>query len=366
MSESSDSKGKPGKAAGRFRSVAVGARGARAAPTQVNLELTQECNLRCRHCYLEFKQEGGELTTAEWKSVLDQIAGMGTMFVVFTGGEIFCRPDFFEICRRAHDLGLFYHFQTNATFIDAAMADKVMELNPTKVEISIYGASAEVHDAITRVPGSFEKTLDAIRMLRERHVRIIIKTTVMKPNLDDLPAIAALAGRLGLGYVFDPVIMPGVHGSGLPAELRLSDDEMRRFMVDQGWDREPTGEIVEAREALADEDPERRMSCSAARSRFAISATGDVHPCVLWRKSAGNVRRDSLADIWHGELFSGIREIQLNHLYICHSCSIIQTCIRCPAIAYLDSGDVLAEAAENCRINRLLREVQRNAGKKGV
>lgn len=325
-------------------------------PNQVNLELTHECNLRCRHCYLEHRQSGSELMLAEWCDVIDQVVDSGCYFIAFTGGEVLCRDDFTDIVRHAQRRGIFYHFQTNGTMVDEAMADVFRGLNPTKVEVSIYGATAATHDRITGVAGSFDKSIAAIRDLRSREIRTVIKTTVLSLNWREVPQINELAQGIGAGFQPDPVVMPGVFGSGKPVDYRMSDEEFRSYMVMQGWHREADDEVSKAIREL--DSPESRVICSAGDSRYAISPWGEVYPCVLWRRVCGNVRSERLVDIWSGPGMQKCRNMELELLHKCNTCDIISTCVRCAALAYLETGDELSGAPESCRMSRLLKEVK--------
>jgi radical SAM protein with 4Fe4S-binding SPASM domain len=331
-----------------------------ALTTQGNIELTHACNLICRHCYLEHEDHGGELTLNEWSRVIDQVVGMDCYFVAFTGGEILCREDFFDVVRYAKQKGVFYHFQTNGTLIDERVADTMRELNPTKVEISIQGATPESHDRVTGVLGSFEKSMRALELLKRRGIRIQLKTTVMNLNWREVPAIRKLAEGLGAGFQPDPVVMPGVFGSDTPSLFRMSDDDFREFMRMEGWHQEPDDEVsVKIREL---DRPERRMICSAATSRLAITPQGDVFPCVLWHADCGNVRDQELSEIWHGERMSRCRNMELDLLNECKNCDIISTCVRCAALAYMEVGDELSRAPESCRMSKILKGAKDEEG----
>ncbi|MDO8735922.1 MAG: radical SAM protein [Thermoleophilia bacterium] len=327
-------------------------------PSQVILELTHTCNLRCRHCYLEFRHEERELGKADWMRVIDETVDLGVYFAGFTGGEVFMRSDFLEIARHARDRGIFFYIQTNGTFIDEYMADTVRELNPTKVEISLYGATAATHDFITALPGSFVKTLKAIELLRARDIRVPIKTTVMTHNCHEVAAIEKLARDFGTVCVPDPMVMPGAFGSRESDALRMTEEQFRKFMIDHGWHR---GHPEEMCESVDDRDPVgRRLICSAARKNFVVSPGGEVLPCVLWRKSAGSVLEHSLASLWSGKVLSDIRKIDKKQLKKCTICSSVDSCVRCAANAYIDTGDATAPASESCRMSILLREVKKH------
>ena len=129
----------------------------RQIPLHVLLELTPACNLRCIHCYCA---PGGQrpLNGEEVEGLLEQLAAAGTLHLSLTGGEAMMRPDFFDILRSARRLHFALNVLTNGTLIGPAEADALAAVGPWEVGISIYGPTAVIHDRVTRVPGSFERT----------------------------------------------------------------------------------------------------------------------------------------------------------------------------------------------------------------
>jgi MoaA/NifB/PqqE/SkfB family radical SAM enzyme len=332
-------------------------------PLMATFELTQACNLRCCHCYLENCQAGDdELTTDQWLSCIDQAIDLGVYFAIFTGGEILSRPDFLEIAEYALNRGVFFSLMTNGTRIDVKMADAIQKLRPTKVEISLYGASAEIHDGITGVPGSFEKTVKGIELLRQRNVKVGIKTTVMSGNRDQVQWIRNIAVDLGAWASADPVVMPGVYGADEITTHRMNDDEYRDYMVSQGWDRIPGKEVEDL---VADrERPDRRVLCTATKQKFTISSQGDVIPCVVWRHSCGNVKEQDLESIWLGAEMTRLRQMKFEDLKQCISCETYEHCVRCAGLAEIETGDYLGCPSESRRMSRILKEIRGNNRKK--
>ena len=114
-------------------------------------ELTYSCNLKCRHCYVSKDLGRQEFGLDKAKEVINQLRELGCLYLVFSGGEIFCRKDFFEIASYARDQGFALRLMTNATKINQANIEKIAALLPLAVEISVYAASSQVHDLITGV-----------------------------------------------------------------------------------------------------------------------------------------------------------------------------------------------------------------------
>ncbi len=139
-------------------------------PLGVQFDVTYRCNERCVHCYLDH-DDHGEMTTAEIMDVLDQLAEAGVFFLSFSGGEVLMRMDFFRILEYARSLLFSVKVKTNAFMIREKEADRLRELGVQSVQVSIYSHRPEVHDAITKLPGSLKRSLAGIRLLRERGMK---------------------------------------------------------------------------------------------------------------------------------------------------------------------------------------------------
>ncbi|MFZ0560499.1 MAG: radical SAM protein, partial [Terriglobales bacterium] len=127
-------------------------------PIAVHMDVTYRCNERCVHCYLDH-DDHGEMTTEEIKGVLDQLAEAGVFFLTFSGGEVFMRRDFFELVEHARRLMFNVKIKTNAVMIHEEEARRIRALGVDTIQISVYSHRPEVHDAITKLPHSFERTV---------------------------------------------------------------------------------------------------------------------------------------------------------------------------------------------------------------
>lgn len=330
-------------------------------PLTATFELTQACNLRCCHCYLENCRGGkAELTTDQWRYCIDQAVDLGAYFGAFTGGEILLRNDFLDIARHAFGRGVFFGLQTNGTMIDRPMADAIQDLQPTIVEISLYGASAESHDGITEFPGSFLKTIAAIELLRKRDIKVGIKMTVMSVNRDQVQPLRKIAADLGALFSADPIIMPGIFGSQETLAYRMDDNEYRDYMISEGWGSVPGKEVEDL--VRDNNRPDRRVLCTSAKKRFSISARGDVIPCVIWRHSCGNLLQQDLESIWLGEEMSRLRHMGFEDLQQCQDCDTYESCLRCAGLAEMETGDYMGCPSESRRMSGILNEIRSQNG----
>src|SRR2546427_250611 len=161
-------------------------------PVRAMIELTYGCNLRCVHCYNPTHQAKDELSTVQITALIDQLAAVGCLELGLTGGEIFTRRDLFEIMAYAKGKGFAITLLTNATLITPERADRIQALHPRSVEISIYGATQETYEQVTRIPGSFQGFLTGVQLLRERTVPLLIKMPVMTLNQHEVEQAKAL------------------------------------------------------------------------------------------------------------------------------------------------------------------------------
>ena len=172
-------------------------------PLSVQLDLTYRCNERCVHCYLDH-DDHGEMTTAEIKHLLDEMADAGVFILTLSGGEIFLRKDFFEFLEHARRLMFCVKLKSNAVLVREREAARLRDLNIESIQVSIYSHRPEVHDAITLIPGSLKRSVDAIRYLKSQGLKVIIANVLMTQNMQDYPGVRALAKELGVECTLDP------------------------------------------------------------------------------------------------------------------------------------------------------------------
>ena len=313
-------------------------------PYGAMFELTHRCNLNCRHCYVLRDTGNTELSTEEVKNIIDQLAVMSTFFLAFTGGEIFTRDDLFEIARYAKRKGFLLTFMTNGTLITAEKIEEIKKLKPVKFEISLYGATAETHDYITQVKGSFGRTVEAIKGLTEQGIEVTIKTILMNSNIREYKEMEALAEELGVHHRMNPGLAPRRDGSLVPLQFDLSFEEMREYLPEENGDAMLS--------YLSEKKSSERFVCKAGKAGCCISPDGTVYPCILMPMAVGTLREKSFKEIWHTEPsheLKRLRNLTSADLPVCPKCDLAQYCIRCPGVVYLETGDIVDASPSACR-----------------
>ena len=171
-------------------------------PMLVFWETTRACLLACRHCRASATTQPppGELTTAEGRALIEQVAAFGRPYpiLVLTGGDCLLRPDLFGLVGHAVSLGIPVCLSPSVTpRLDQDIIDRIVHSGVRAVSVSLDGCQARTHDGIRGIPGHFAKTAAAIAALAAAGLTVQVNTTVMEGNVDDLPGVAALVARLG-------------------------------------------------------------------------------------------------------------------------------------------------------------------------
>jgi len=319
---------------------------ARNIPLSAQLDLTYRCNERCVHCYLDH-DDHGEMTTAEIKHLLDEMADAGVFILTLSGGEIFLRKDFFEILEYARRTLMFcVKLKTNAIMIREPEAARIRDLGVESIQISIYSHRPEVHDAITLVPGSLKRSLDAVRFLKSQGLRVILANVLMAQNMADYPGVRALAADLGVECTLDPTITPMMDGDRSTLNLGVDQEALRQVFRDTSL----VGDVDEFCAIPTDPDAGalENLPCSAGHTSCYVSPYGDVFPCVQFPLPTGNVRQQRFIDIWrHSDAMNDVRSIRVKDLTTCTSCSHVSNCSRCPGLAFME-GNMRGPSSQDC------------------
>ena len=314
-------------------------------PLSVHLDLTYRCNERCVHCYLDH-DDHGEMTTGEVFDLLAQLADAQVFFLTLSGGEVLMRRDFLAIVEKARQLLFNVKVKTNGVMIRESEAARLRELGVEQVQISVYSHRPEIHDSITKLPGSLDRTVRAIRFLKSQGLKVSISNVVMNANFADQRGVMMLARELGAEYTLDPTISPKLDGDTSVLILRIPGTELNQIFHDP----ELVGNVEEfcAPPPPAGEDVMQGLPCSAGHTACYISPYGDVFPCVQFPLPSGNVRRQKFIDIWHDSpQLKEVRSIQAKDLPTCSTCAHVGTCTRCPGLAYME-GNMHGPSTADC------------------
>ena len=341
------------------------------APYQVVWDVTTACNLRCKHCYsTSGKKREDEMNTEEAKQAIDKMARAGVTILAFSGGEPLVRRDIFELARYAADKGMYVAMATNGTLITKEMARKMKEAGIQFVQISLDGATAEVHDEFRGVKGAFDKTVNGIKNCVEEGFFVEVSTTATRFNYKQIPEIIDLCEELGVNWFMVFNFVPTGRGKFI-VENDLSPEE-REELLKMLWNRSKEAKVQLlstapqfARVALQEEEKERSDEvvvpthfynpklhgqlislaefiggCGAGRFYLAMEPNGDLQPCVFFPLKIGNILEDDFEEIWrHNKILEELRNKDI--IKKCGSCKYRYYCGGCRARAYGYFNDYL-------------------------
>ena len=320
-------------------------------PIAAMLEVADRCNERCLHCY-QVQGQKGEMSTAELKRVIDELAELGVLFLTISGGEPTLRRDFLELVAYARELRFAVKVYTNGLRMTAALAQDLAALAVQSVEISVYSHRPEVHDEVTGVRGSFERTMEGIGYLVAAAVHTEIKAPLMKVNEAEYGELIALARRLGTSYRFDSAgMLPRENGDRAPEALSISRETQVRTSRDPDM-----GDLGPGR-ALPPTKPLTQRVCGAC-SGVHVEANGEVRPCTQLPVAVGDLRRQTVKEAFTSSTSDGVRDLTWGDVHGCRDCDLRSVCGRCHAKALAETGDALGPYEAACRYATAIYEAQ--------
>jgi radical SAM protein with 4Fe4S-binding SPASM domain len=317
-------------------------------PFLVCLDLTSLCNLNCKHCLTSHVSATHDLTTDEILSIIAQIKALKVFKVVIFGREPLMRKDFFPILEALVKLKIEIHLNTNGILVTKAMAKKLSRYPIKKYIVSLDGSCGHVQDPL-RGKGSFKKTIEGVRNLTTQKCRVVLSVTVTRFNYTDLKRIVLLGKELGADQVmFNELLFIG-KAAGSYQDLCIPPEERIRLFYSLGdlkaaFGAFVSGPVFQIFQAVKEVDhaPKRKKifplkvkPCAAGVSKCAIRPDGWVTPCeMLWEVKAGNLREQSLSDIWHhSPVMQRFREgfqVEKKEVQECSNCVYAAICYKGP------------------------------------
>ncbi len=319
-------------------------------PSLISWNLTKLCNLRCPHCYLEAgKKDAEELDTERCLALVDEMVDLGTEMLILTGGEPLLRKDIFEIASAASSRGLWVVMGTNGVLINDRVAAKMVECGIKGVGISIDSIDPAKHDRFRGGPSSWEHSVRALDVCREHGLAVLVQTTVMEENRDEIPQLIDFARERGV-WSFNLYFLVR---SGRGRELHELTTEATEAMLTDLVQAQERYKPMLVRSKCAPQF--KRIAYEAGRAGLEsggcmagvdycrITPGGEVTPCPYMDLVAGNVREQSLAEVWQGSpVLQRLRDLdQLKGR--CGACEYKELCGGCRCRAYAELGDYLGE-----------------------
>ncbi|MGM9593101.1 MAG: radical SAM protein [Candidatus Onthomonas sp.] len=338
-------------------------------PTNGTFELTGRCNLSCKMCLVRVDQKRmdelglRERTADEWIHMAEQAAKAGTLGLLLTGGEVMLRPDFCEIYEAIAKMGFLLTVYTNATMV----TDRVMELfrryPPHKIGVTMYGASNETYQRLCGCPDGYDRFVEGTRQLSGLPSLLDTRTTIVKDNLADLPAMKEFTARTfgadKVLHISRNVVNTVRGGIACPRQVRLAPEENVDLVYP--WLREleekvQSGELKPVREhppklnlkrhQLPEEGRYLFEHCGAGRDQYAINWAGRMYACEMMPAGYTEPFEEGFDAAWARlpEQYPASRIPEG-----CVSCQYAALCESCPANRMAETVDWFGIPEYACR-----------------
>lgn len=323
------------------------------------IEVSPLCNMNCDMCFVrlsheEMESQGRLRTAEEWLQIAEQMKKAGVLFLLLTGGEPLLYPGFKELYLGLRKLGMILTINTNGAVLDEEWADFFAKYKPRRINITLYGADDHAYQQLCHYPGGFEKTMNAIRMLKERDVDVKLNYSLTRVNAKDLEKFIQITKELNVPSGINPYMIPAVRerkksfdwSSRLdPAKAAYCSHWIHSQSKSDHSDfvnecKEKLEIIEKTKQYYKDHQEEivpQRSSCLAGRCSFMLNWQVKMRPCVILTFPEVDVFENGFDHAWQ-TMVKGMEELKMN--VKCTSCPKRSICDNCPAAAYYETGSV--------------------------
>lgn len=322
--------------------------------TSVMFELTYMCSEQCIHCYNigasrpnndnNQRNKIKSLSLKDYKKIIDELVEQGLVKATLSGGDPFSNPDVWEIIKYLYEKEVAFDVFTNGQRLIGKTAE-LANFYPRLVGISIYSESSTIHDKITRVKGSWEKSIKVLQELGELSVPLNIKCCIMQPNFDSYKGIVEIAKSVGAHPQFEIGVHDSIEGDKyVSRHLRLTPEQYEIVLRD---DNIPLYVGPEAPNYGGQKKDLTTSGCGAGKNTFCIRPDGMLIPCCSFHLKLGNLKESNLEEILHGEPLKQWHNFTLADSEECGLHNYCDYCNLCVGHAYSQHEDY-RKSSENC------------------
>ncbi len=341
-------------------------------PLAGTFELSPVCNFSCKMCYVrktmgQIQAEGKRLRTArEWLELARECKEAGMLFLLLTGGEPFLYPGFKELYIQLHKMGFIININTNGTMIDEATVAWLKEYAPSRINITLYGASEETYGRICGNPGGYKRAIRAVEMLLEAGIPVVMNASMIPENAQDMGKIWEIGRGYGINTRIATYMFPPSRREAEQTDSRFTPMESARlFMEKLRWQAgERYLELLRQKaesvclEGEADwgvsQEPDA-MRCRAGRCTCWIAWDGTMTACGMMDFPRREYPfEDGFALCWK-RLNEAVRSASV--LSGCSGCPHKELCNPCVAMLVTEAGDPNQKAPYLCHMTRCIREI---------
>lgn len=329
--------------------------------TNLHIEIISKCNERCIHCYIPHENKVSYIETDLFYDILEQCKSMKLLHLTLSGGEPMLHKNFCNFLKRCKEYDFSVSVLSNLTLLNDEII-KEMKRNPLLgVQVSLYSMDASIHDEITQMKGSFEKTKNGILNLIENDIPLQISCPIMKQNRDCYNDVVSWATEHNIHVSDDYVIIGRYNHTTQNLGCRLSIDEIKAMINDKATHDSKYLEQIEIGAEKKKNITSDDFICSVCHSSICIADNGNVFPCAGWQDYVvGNIKETSLSNIWDKSVkVQYLRSLRKKDFPKCLKCADKAFCTMCMVRNANENpeGDPLIVNEFFCNIAKLNRQM---------
>lgn len=295
----------------------------------IHIEVADACNERCIHCYIPNERKDNIIDSSLFYRIIEEGRKMNVIHITLSGGEPLLHKDILGFLKKCRELELSVNVLSNLTLLTDDIISEMKKNILLSVQVSLYSMDATVHDSITKLNGSFEKTKAGILRLCDEGIPVQISCPIIKQNKDSYVDVLHWGWAHNIAVATEPVIFAAYDHSGCNLENRLSIEEVADVLtlqMEEGY-AESIRKTAQDKEKLTENDP----ICSVCRYSFCVTASGKVFPCAGWQNNVlGDLNYQSVQEVWEtSEKIHELRAIKRSCFPQCVDCKDRGYCTVC-------------------------------------
>ena len=291
------------------------------------IELSYKCNLKCKHCYNHKNINEYNISFEQAKKAIDEAYNLGISAVRLTGGECTLNKDFLKICEyiKSRRLELFIYTNGQLFNDNEELFEKIVSLYPSLIQYSIYSMDSGIHDNITGVKGSWQKTINAIHKSINSKILVRIATPVLSYNKDSYKEITKFANSIGAIHINSCIFTNNPENNNLAS--KLSYDEIEQYHINK----------LNKADLRQHFKKDKFSICEAGSDRLCLTPKLDITPCISFDYVLGNLNSTTLAEIKKTTLKEFKKIFVRENLTECFNEEYCKYCRYCPDTSLLDN-----------------------------